>query len=139
MASDTRETLYISLPSPRTTWAVGQRSKHNAVGEDSTHASTYTGVKPLAWAAAPRVFEKDKAAMLGHGVALPPAKFFDGTVGKPLLWNERRPAEFWQHVLSNLHVKVVVDLSPDSGQLARACLDSATCCIAVARNAEHGS
>ena len=59
MASDTRETLCISLPSPRTNWPVAARSRYNAVGEDTTHASTYTGVKPLAWAAAPRVFESE--------------------------------------------------------------------------------
>ena len=39
----------------------------------------------------------------------------------------------------DLKVKVVVDLSLCSGQMARACLDTATCCIAVARNAEHCS
>jgi len=139
MASDTRETLYISLPSPRTNWPVASRSRHNAVGEDSTHASTYTGVKPLAWAAAPRIFESDKKAIIGHAITQPPNKFFDSSVGQPLFWNERRSAEFWQPVLSNFHVKSVVDLSPGSGQLARACLDTATCCIVVAKNAEHSS
>ena len=59
MASDTRETLCISLPSPRANWPVAARSRYNAVGEDTTHASTCTGVKPLAWAAAPRVFESE--------------------------------------------------------------------------------
>ena len=109
------------------------------MGEDSTHASTYTGVRPLAWAAAPRVFEKDKKDIIGHDVQAPPPKFFDGSVGQPLFWNERRSAEFWQHVLGNFNVKVVVDLSPGSGQLARACLDTATSCIAVARNQSHSS
>ena len=46
MASDTRETLCISLPSPRANWPVAARSRYNAVGEDTTHASTCTGVKP---------------------------------------------------------------------------------------------
>ena len=80
-----------------------------------------------------------KAAIIGHAVAQPSTKFFAGSVGHPLFWNERRSAGFWQPALSNLHVKSVVDLSPGSGQLARACLDTATCCIAVARNAEHSS
>ena len=80
-----------------------------------------------------------KAAIIGHAVAQPSTKFFAGSVGHPLFWNERRSAEFWQPVLSNLHVKSVVDLSSGSGQLARACLDTATCCIAVARNADHSS
>ena len=84
MASDTRETLYISLPSPRTNWPVAPRGKHNAVGEDSTHASTYTGVKPLAWAAMPRVFQKEKKAIIGHAVCEPNPKFFDSSVGQPL-------------------------------------------------------
>ena len=80
-----------------------------------------------------------KAAIIGHAVAQPSTKFFAGSVGHPLFWNERRSAEFWQHVLGNFNVKAVVDLSPGSGQLARACLDTATSCIAVARNQSHSS
>jgi len=139
MASDTRETLYISLPSPRTTWPVETRSQHNAVGETTTHASTYSGVPQFAWAAAPRVFEKDKSAMLGHEVSKPPIKYFDTSMGQPFLWNERRSSKFWAQVLHDCKVKVAIDLSPGSGQLARACLDNAISCIAVARNAEHAS
>ena len=138
IASDTREVLYISLPIPRTSWPVTERDTCNAVGEETTHASTYTGVKPLSWAAMPRVYDADKSTILGHPIQQP-KKLFDTSVGQPLMWNERRPHELWARILVDLKVKLVVDLSPCSGQLARACLDTATCCIAMARNAEHCS
>jgi len=139
LASDTREVLYISLPVPRTSWPVADRDTCNASGETTTHASTYTGVKPLAWAAMPRVFDADKRAILGHAVQKPKSKFFDTSVGQPLMWNERRTHQLWSRVLKDLKVKLVVDMSPCSGQLARACLDTATYCIVMARNAEHCS
>ena len=139
LASDTRETLFISLPVARTSWPVADRDTCNASGETTTHASTYTGVKPLAWAAMPRLFDADKRAILGHDVQKPKAKFFDTSVGQPLMWNERRTHQLWTRVLKDLKVKLAVDMSPCSGQLARACLDTATYCIVMARNAEHCS
>ena len=87
----------------------------------------------------PRVFDADKRAILGHAVQQPKSKFFDTSVGQPLMWNERRTHQLWSRVLKDLKVKLVVDMSPSSGQLARASLETATCCIAMARNMEHCS
>ena len=139
LASDSREVLYISLPVPRTSWPVADRDTCNASGETTTHASTYTGVSPLAWAAMPRVFDADKRAILGQAVQKPNSKFFDTSVGQPLMWNERRTHQLWSRILKDLKIKLVVDMSPSSGQLGRACLDTATYCILMARNAEHCS
>ena len=63
----------------------------------------------------------------------------DSSTGMPLFWQERKNTTFWGQMLADLSVKAVFDLSPGSGQLARACLDHGVLYSGVAKDLTHAS
>ena len=50
-AADNREVMLLSTAVPRSRLSTKERVDFNAVGEASTHDSTYTGVHPMPWGA----------------------------------------------------------------------------------------
>ena len=91
----------------------------------------------------------DKARVLGvrvsaltpdqNEVPVPPAKVFDVDRGMPLYWAERKPVEFWEDILWSLDAHQVVDLSPGSGSVGRACLRAGTQYAAFCRTEAHAT
>ena len=67
-ASD-KEACLLSLPVVRTQLALQRRDRFNTLGEATTHDTTYTGVEPLAWGAAPKMHAGDKQAILDPAAA----------------------------------------------------------------------
>jgi hypothetical protein len=86
----------------------------------------------------PLLQEKDKMQISGDAPS-PAAGLFDTTAGHPLSWSERKPVELWTVMLSELKVRCVVDFSPGSGALGRACLDQGWQYTAICRSEEHCS
>ena len=136
-ASDNKEVILVSLPMSRTNLVTVERDEFVANGETSTHDSTYTGVPPLPWPAVPQVHRADKKAILGLEPADPPTKLFDTSMGMPLFWQERKGYPLWMRLLKDVRGKAVYDLSPGSGQLARACLLLGIPFTGVARTVQH--
>ena len=125
----------------RTQLAVQKSDLFNKLGEATTHDTTYSGVEPLARGAAPKMHAGDKQAILDPAAArdapVPSWKVYDGTMGLPLFWQERKPKTFWVQLLKDLKAKAVFDATPGSGQLARACLEVGVTYTGVAKNPKH--
>ena len=67
---------------------------------------------------------EDKARVFG-GVSTPIAQLTPpggAERGVPLYWQEKKPVDWWEDLLVSLDAKMVVDMSPGSGSVGRACL-----------------
>ena len=120
------------------------RDSFNDAGEESTHETSYTGVDSIPWGALPLLAPADKERMTGQvPAAVPPSsaskKVFDSSLGLPLFWNERKTPAIWKQLLKHLNATSVFDITPGSGQCARACMEAGIQYSCVAKNAEHGS
>jgi len=148
-ASDSREIGWISLPVPRTSLSVKERGDDTSAWAESTHDTVYSGVAPVPWDGLPLISAADKARVLGVRVSAstpdqsevpsPPTKIFDTDRGMPLYWAERKPVEFWQDILWSLDAQQVVDLSPGSGSVGRACLRAGIQYVALCRTEAHAA
>ena len=78
-------------------------------------------------------------ATLDIEVPIPSRKIFDADQGLPLYWAECKPVEFWEDSLWSLDAQVVVDLSPGSASVGRACLRAGIQYVALCRNEAHAS
>jgi hypothetical protein len=132
------ETAFCITQFPRTRLVAVERTKFNSMGETSSHEASYSGVPPRPWGSLPLLQEKDKVQISGEAPS-PAAGVFDTTAGHPLSWSERKPVDLWTVMLSELKVRCVVDLSPGSGALGRACLDQGWQYAAICRSEEHCS
>ena len=118
-----REMAYFSLPlkGPR---KVVHRSEFNSCGENSSAATTYTGISVRRFSELPRMCHDTKAGILGA----PSCAGFDykhrrlqGDIdekGHPFSYNEVKPITFWQTIMEHHKVTHIVDFTPGSGALA---------------------
>ena len=75
--------------------------------------------------------------MLGQS-PVPPAKLFDVEQrGHPWSWHEKKPIAWYEQFLSEVNAGIVVDLTPGSGAMARACLEMRLQYIGVCRTPAH--
>ena len=135
--SDNKEVCYLSLPLSRAKLSCQLRETYNSSGEESTHSTTYSGVAGLPWGACPKLQRADKQAIFSVEPAEPSNKLFDCNLGMPLYWQERKDAKIWTQLVKNVNGKAVFDVSPGSGQLARACLALDIQYTGMARNPMH--
>ena len=54
-----------------------------------------------------------------------------------MFWQEKKPPELWEDIVSMLDAKVVIDLSPGSGALGRACLRHSITYVAACGSENH--
>ena len=87
----------------------------------------------------PLISKADKERVMGEEPEQPPLKVFDGDRGMPLYWQERKPVEFWKDILHCLDACMVIDMSPGSGGVGRACLRMGIQYQAACRTAAHAS
>ena len=146
-ASDGKEIGWLSLPVPRTSLTIKERGEDTAEWGESTHDTVYSGVAPVPWDGLPMISAADKARVLGVRVSgstpgqsevpVPPSKIFDTDRGMPLYWAERKPVTFWEDILWAIDARQVVDLSPGSGSVGRACLRAGIQYVALCRTDSH--
>ena len=126
--SDTREVGYITLPRGlgRNKYAVTGRDEGcSAIGEETSHYTTYSGVVPPARLALPRVSDDDKATIWPSMDRTVPEKWRKTvSSGVPMFWNETKPVSFWVSLLGDVKAGCVIDLTPGSGALASACMSA---------------
>ena len=79
------------------------------------------------------------ASTLDAVVPVPARGVFDPERGLPLYWAERKPVELWEDILWSLDAQVVVDWSPASASVGRACLRAGMQYVALCRNEAHAS
>ena len=148
-SSDSREIGWFSLPVPRTALAIKERGKDTACWGETTHDTVYSGVDVVPWDGLPMISAEDKARVMGSRlgdstpaqdeVPVPDPKIFDTERGLPLYWAERKPVAFWEDILWCLDAAMVVDLSPGSGSVGRACLRKGIQYVACCHTDAHAS
>lgn len=142
-SADNKESICISMPLSRTQLSTFPRAKYNSAGEETTHETTYTGVVPVPWGALPLLLPANKEKIMGYAAVVPPStasqKVFDTSLGLPLFWNERKDAAIWKQLLKDIQAKSIFDLTPGSGQCARAAMEAGIQYSCIARSAEHCS
>ena len=139
LSSRTKEVMYCRLPVARVKVATKPRTEFSAVGEDSTHHTTFTGVPLPATVSLARISYQDKKLIFpGCGPTETEAKPEGWRRGPiPLYWNESKGGAFWRMWLDAFDVKVVVDLSPGTGQLAIASLGKGVQYLGVLTDTHH--
>ena len=122
-SSHSVETFYVISQFPRVQLASVERTKFNALGESSSHDAAYSGVPHVAWVTLPMIGKDDKQVCNG-GAPVPShsAGTFDVSGGSPMYWQELKPEALYTLLLTEWKVQQVVDMSPRSGTLARACM-----------------
>ena len=95
------------------------------MGYASTHDTTYTGITRGSRKATPRVMEDDTnnicdvADVVAHGV---PYQLLQTILELVLVWEESKLVDIYDHMLSEVDVHGVFDLSPGPGACAEAAL-----------------
>ena len=93
-------------------------------------------------ASLPTITSADRAKMTFKEAACPSpaAGIFDVEArGHPFSWTERKPLGWYAVFLAELCAGLVVDYSPGSGAMARACLNAGIQYVGVCRPDEHCS
>ena len=118
------ESVLVYSPFSRTLISTKPRSSFNALGETSTHDTTYSGITFRARGGIPRLSEKDKKAIIGdHSPCIVPEALAPTFGANPILfWQEAKPISLLEALLEDLDIAAVFDVSPGSGALAEACL-----------------
>ena len=139
--SRNRETGWISLPVPRTQVKVKSREDGTPAARwaPSTHNTAWTDVPPVHWRNLPTITSKDKKEVFPNNgsVSTPPASVWPAEHGVPVFWQETKPAEFWEDIIAMVDAGLVIDLSPGSGSVGRACLRKSVQYVAACGSDKH--
>jgi hypothetical protein len=120
-------------------WTVQKRKGFNVVGEQDSHDSTYTGIPSRARSSLPLMTAEERILMVG-AAPTPPQRLFDVSVkGHPLSWSEKKPINWYTEFLSDVAAGIVIDFTPGSGAMARACLDAGIQYFGICRTPQHMS
>lgn len=136
-ASATRETAFMKLNFNRTKLSLKERTSFNAAGEADLHDTTFSGV--LFPQKLPYMKLEDKQKVLSQSGALTemiPARW-EATGGAPLFWQESKSMELWGSLIDLWSAQAVVDLTPGSGTLAKACLSAGIPYLGFALDSTH--
>ena len=130
---------YLLTNFPTEEWKVTKRTEFNATGGENTRDSTYSFVPLRSRYSVPLMLAEDRNAMIGKS-PIPPAKLFDVEgCGYPWSWHEKKPISWYKVFLQDIKAGLVVDLTPGSGAMARACLENRIQYIGICRTQEHCS
>ena len=112
-----------SLPLKGKTRKVVHRSEFNSCGENSSAATTYTGITMRTFSELPRMNYDTKARILGAAccATLHGSRRLQRDIdekGHPFSIQEVKPISFWQKIMEHHDVTHIVDFTPGSGALA---------------------
>ena len=131
------ERLLLYSPIAKTALAAKPRTNFNSLGETSTHDTTYSGVPFRSRRSIPRISEADKAGIMGAGFAGVPEQLLQSFPNPVLFWQEAKPIEIYEQILTDFDIRCVFDVSPASGALAEAALRLGICYVGVTTKATH--
>ena len=133
------ENGYVLTRFSATNWKVTERSEYNLTGEENSHDATYSGVPIRIRNSLPRMIQDEREAIIGQS-PIPPEGLFDvAGRGHPFSWYEKLPIPFYKTFLTEIAASLVIELTPGSGAMARACLDEGIQYIGVCRSLQHSS
>ena len=124
-----------------TKWRVQKREKYTIGTEGSNAGNVFHGVPVRTMASLPTMTGADRQAMtLKSACPSPAAGIFDVAArGHPFSWTERKPLGWYEVFLAELRAALVVDFSPGSGAMARACLNRGIQYVGISRSEQHCS
>ena len=108
----------LPLKGPR---KVVHRSEFNCCGENSSAATTYTGITMRTFSELPRMNYDTKARILGAASCATLHGRLQRDIdekGHPFSIQEVKPISFWQKIMEHHDVTHIVDFTPGSGALA---------------------
>ena len=122
-------------------WLVQERKKYTIGTVESSAGSVFANVPVRAMGSLPTMSETDRAAMTGKSTCPSPAAgtFDVAARGHPFSWTERKPVDWYEVFLQEVCAHLVVDFSPGSGALARACLNQGIQYAGICRTDQHCS
>ena len=134
------ETGFVMTRFNKNKWKVSDRETFNTTGEKDSHDTTYTGVPIRVRSSLPLLPAQERSTIVGASPC-PPAGLFDVSCrgGHPFSWNEKKPVAWYKTFVSEIAAGLVVDLTPGSGALARACLEKGVQYVGFCRTLEHRS
>jgi hypothetical protein len=120
-------------------WKVKERKDFNIAGETDSYDASYTGIPYRSRYSLPLLPANERAVIVGAAPCPVPGLFNVAERGHPFSWKEKKPIAWYVRFLSDISAGLVIDLTPGSGALARACLQSGIQYIGVCRKVEHAS
>jgi len=133
------ETVLVMTKFSNNKWKVTERSDFNLTGEENSHDATYSGVPIRNRNSLPRLNHDEREEIIGQS-PVPPAGLFDvAGRGHPFSWYEKKPISWYKTFLIEIAAHLVIDLTPGSGAMARACLDEGIQYVGVCRSQQHSS
>ena len=133
------ETVLVMTKFSNHKWKVTERSNVNLTGEENSHDATHSGVPIRNRNSLPRLNHDEREEIIGQS-PVPPAGLFDvAGRGHPFSWYEKKPISWYQTFLKEIAAKLVIDLTPGSGAMARACLDEGIQYVGICRSQQHSS
>ncbi len=138
-----KEVALVGLPCNRTKMQTKDRATFAGAGEESTHAASYTNIPiprraQLPLMQLPEKLEVFPSVSPGEGAA-PKGWLESRSSGAPLFWYESKGHALWKQLLTDFDLTAVVDLTPGSGQLGRACLAAGAQYFGICANQTHMS
>ena len=122
-------------------WNVVPRKLYG-LGDDATSASAmYVDVPVRPMASLPTMSKTERLAITGaKECRSPAARILDVQLkGHPLSWTEKKTISWYDVFLDEISAGLVIDLSPGSGAMARACLNQGIQYVGICRNDRHCS
>ena len=122
-------------------WTVQKREKYTLGEEGSSAGSVFANVPVRTMASLPTMAKHERAAMtFKEKCPSPAAGIFDVEArGHPFSWTEWKPLGWYEVFLPEVRAALVVDYSPGSGAMARACLDLGIQYVGICRTDQHCS
>ena len=131
------ERLLLFPPCAKTALVAKPRDTFNALGESSTHDTTYSGITKRSRKAMPRITEEDKRLIVGGSASGVPDQLLQAFPNPVLYWQEAKPVDLLEQLLTDFDMRAVFDISPGSGALAEAALRLGISYVGVTTTSTH--
>ena len=111
----------------------------NVAGEADSYDASYSGIPYRSRYSLPLLPAKEREVIVGAAPSPVAGLFNVAERGHPFSWKEKKSIAWYVRFLSGISAGLVIDLTPGSGALARACLQSGIQYVGVCRKVEHAS
>ena len=120
-------------------WKVKERKDFNVAGEADSYDASYSGIPYRSRYSLPLLPLKEREVIVGAAPSPVAGLFNVAERGHPFSWKEKKPIKWYGRLLTDISAGLVIDLTPGSGALARACLEAGIQYVGICRKAEHAS
>ena len=120
-------------------WQVKERKDFNDNGEVDSHDASYSGIIPRSRQSLPLMTAHERDQIVGASPSPAAGLFNVAERGHPFSWKEKKPISWFDRLLDDISAGLVIDFTPGSGALARACLEKGIQYVGITRKSVHAS